>query len=92
MNKIYKDFIEFLLTAKDVPRPEEPNVGKIEEIDPEKFNYISSIIKICQSITDDQISNYVKYVNNAMENSGEFEKFISMASEMRTTEQNEEFI
>lgn len=94
MDKAVKDFLSDLLNAPNVPKPDEPDVGKIEELSPERFRLISSIIKICRNTTDAQISNYVHYLNKALENSGEFKKFQEMMKDTKSTPgaTDEEFI
>ena len=93
MDKSVKDFLEDLLNAEEVPKPWEPDIGDIEKLSPENFRLVSSIIQICKSITDEQISNYVEYLNKALKNSGQFEKFEQVMREVKTTEfSDEEFI
>jgi aminopeptidase-like protein len=93
MDKSVKGFLNDLLNAKEAPRPWEPDVGDIEKISPENFRLISSIIKICRSITDEQIENYVKYLNKTLENSGEFKKFHDMMAKTKTVKlPDEDFI
>lgn len=85
MDDVVKNFLDDLLNAPDVPKSDEPDVGRIEDLSPERFRLMSSIIKICKNITDKQISNYVNYLNKALENSGEFKKFNEMMNETKST-------
>jgi hypothetical protein len=93
MDKSVKGFLNVLLNASDAPRPWEPDIGDIEKISPENFRLISSIIKICRSVTDEQITNYIVYLNKALENSGEFKKFHEMMENTKSVKlPDEEFL